>query len=147
MDLEKLGVPRALLKVCHCDTPVLCPLKQVSLLYNSLFSMPCVLPLKPGTVFALHTPSGTACPLPGQLESSFLKPRIAIQIITAIISLLFVSLARESANTEAKHCRKKSASFVPWTPDLVCHSAKAMLPAWQLINTEQAAFLSSLYVP
>lgn len=36
MDLEKLDVPRALLKVCHYDTPVLSPLKKVSLLYNSL---------------------------------------------------------------------------------------------------------------
>jgi len=51
-----------------------------------------VLPLKTGTVFAFQMASGIAFPLPGELESGFLKPQIAMEIITAIISLFSLCL-------------------------------------------------------
>lgn len=104
--------------LCHSLQRIICHYCTIH-----YFSMACVIILKIGTVFAIQTPSGIACPHPGIVGYCFPKSCVAMQIITAII-LLFVSLARQFANAEYKHCRKKSASFVPLTPDLVCHSAK-----------------------
>lgn len=115
-----------LLKVRHCDTPVPSPPKYMSLQYDSLPLYALCASIKnwhyvchPNALwYCLPSPRWTGTWLPWDSHCH-------VDYHSHNLSLLFVSLARQSANAESKHCRKKSASFVPWTPDLVCRSAKA----------------------